>query len=70
MKPIVVLFLNKVTEEQKARLFNMIPVSLKEEYHVLILTGCERVDVKVFFENELVDLDQQKLEELLALSKV
>jgi hypothetical protein len=70
MRPIVVLFLPRVTEEQRARIANMIPISLKDEYHLLIISGADHVDVKVFHEKDMVELNHEKLSELLTLCNV
>jgi hypothetical protein len=48
----------------------MIPISLKDEYHLLIISGADHVDVKVFHEKDMVELNHEKLSELLTLCNV
>ena len=64
-KPILAVF-GPMTPENRMKINSQISESLKGDYHVLVLFS-DKYDLKVFFEKDQVELDNKKLEELLAI---
>jgi hypothetical protein len=68
-KPILVVSIKNANMETLKKAREHVPDYLHNEYHVFIFSTERDNDIKVFFEKDQIELNKEKLEELLALAK-
>ena len=66
VKPILLITIKNAPMARLQETHLSLPQALKDEYHVLVMTGDE-TGVRVFFEKDHVELNQDDLKRLLSI---